>query len=92
MGSTPQHTKGSVDYRTLDGDFTLHVDYKIDLDSDSEDIAEECARDYYERHDGWEAHWPLTITLLLSAGPVELEVCLDFEPCFGASLLDDTTG
>lgn len=51
-------------------------------------LAEECARDYYRDHDGWESDWPLVIALHESEDGPEIaryRVELELEPSFLAS-------
>lgn len=47
-------------------------------------VVHEAARDFHQRHDGWEAHWPLTIRLLSESGALlgEFEVDRELVPVF----------
>lgn len=35
----------------------------LDIEVDGDFLATEAAQDYFDNHDGWEAHWPVTIGL-----------------------------
>lgn len=59
-----------------------------------EDVAEDCAEDYFDNHDGWEAIWPLEITLynldetrIIGKFRVELEQ----RPHFSATKINEET-
>jgi|GEM_PF-1630723 len=47
--------------------YSVHDDTRYSLrtsvNSDPSDCAVEAAEDYHHNHDGWEANWPLEITL-----------------------------
>lgn len=43
-------------------------------------VVQEAARDFHQRHDGWEAHWRLTIRLLSESGALLGEFEVDREP------------
>jgi hypothetical protein len=50
---------------------------------DGEYWAQECAEDYHNAHDGWEATWPVTIALYIDGDPAGLfEVDREAEPVF----------
>ena len=47
---------------SVDNDYFYTI--KSTWSSDNlEYIAEDCAENYHSEHDGWEASWPLTITV-----------------------------
>jgi hypothetical protein len=51
-------------------------------------LAEMCAEDYFRRHDGWEATWPLTFALYETAqGPefAQFEIQCEVTPTFVAT-------
>lgn len=52
--------------------------------TDPREAAEEAAVDYYNNHDGWESHWPVTFTVEREdTGEVfDVAVELEFEPVF----------
>ena len=47
-------TMDSEDYYTLKSNYD---------DYDGKWIAEQAAEDYHTRHDGWDAHWPVTLEI-----------------------------
>jgi hypothetical protein len=54
-------------------------------DESTEYIAEECAEDFYENQDGWEASWPINFYLFEDGKDdyfAVVEVHLDFTPTF----------
>ena len=57
-----------------DSRFKLSLASPVDITRpiEQEDIAEEAADDYHDRHDGWESGWPLEIALYASEDGVEL--------------------
>ncbi len=57
-----------------------------DLKYDIEDIAAECAEQYWNDHDGWDRKWPITFSIFKDAillGYVEVE--MEMEPMFSAT-------
>lgn len=63
------------------------IDTVWDLDDGLDYIAEECAQDYHQNHDGWEAHWPVTFVMWDAQGK-ELGTCevyRESEPVFQAA-------
>ena len=58
-------TNNKIHYRVIECDETQY--YKmtttLDVDTHPELIAQEAAFDYFIKHGGWEASWPLTIAL-----------------------------
>jgi hypothetical protein len=52
-------------------------------------VAEDAAQDYHQNHDGWEASWPLEITLLHLDGTLigKFSVDRDYDPVFSARKL-----
>lgn len=69
--------------------YTARGAYKAESVEDLDDtLAEWCAEDYWDNHDGWEDRWPKTIVLYLTEdGPecVEFEVEVEAVPQFSAS-------
>lgn len=60
-----------------------------DLKADIEDIAQECAQQDWDDHDGWESKWPKTFSIFHDGellGYVEVE--MEMEPTFSASIID----
>lgn len=51
--------KYAVEY-ALDDFYNIESNWN---ENQGEYLAEDCAEDYHSNHDGWEAYWPLTITL-----------------------------
>jgi hypothetical protein len=50
-------------------------------------IAQEAAKDFHENHDGWEAQWPISLTLTADGeekGTFDVE--LELEPVFMVEL------
>ena len=64
-----------------------------DPEDDPEMVAEDCAEDYHAQHDGWEAHWPVDITLLRDDGSViaTCEVDRESVPSFSATKKEPKT-
>lgn len=60
--ATPDNP-GTIYYKVNDdpGLIPLKTDFDIEVDGDF--LATEAAQDYFNNHDGWEAHWPVTIGL-----------------------------
>lgn len=55
--------------------------------------ARECAQDYWDNHDGWEASWPLTFVLHDGEGGPELGrffVDMEARPSFTAARKEQT--
>lgn len=48
-----------------DSTYSLEIgdNYDIADEYDQRMIADLCAEDYWDNHDGWESHWPLIFTL-----------------------------
>ena len=72
-----------------DGEYrhSIKTSYNIDGSFGSACIAEQCAEDFHSEHDGWEAVWPLDITLYESEdGPAiaTFEIERECEPVFYA--------
>lgn len=56
----------------------LAVDFGSELDQ--EHLAHDAAGDYWNNHDGWEAHWPVTIALYGDEdGGAIASFCVDME-------------
>ena len=55
-------------------------------EEDMEWLAEDCAKNYHNQHDGWESSWPITITIyrLDETKLGSFEVDRDVEPVFSA--------
>lgn len=55
-------------------------------ETDPQWFAEEAAEHFFQYHDGWDASWPQTITVVGDEGEEhEFEVALDMSPVFHAS-------
>lgn len=70
-----------------DGQYSIETSYNINDSFSLECIAKLCAENYHSEHDGWEAAWPLDITLYESEdGPAiaTFEVNREAEPVFYA--------
>ena len=66
---------------------TVDITRKID----QEDVAEECAEDYYSRHSGWEIDWPQDVVLFMSergSALVTVKVYMEMAPTFRGRLND----
>lgn len=60
---------------------------KVNWDWDDIDwIAEECAQDYFDNHDGWEAAWPVTFKIFDELGEIKGVFLVELEntPTFTA--------
>ena len=73
--------------------YKLSISRTVDITRkiDQEDIAEECAEDYYSRPEGWDCSWPQDIVLFLSergAALVTVKVHMDMSPTFRGRLND----
>jgi len=55
--SIPDYDKGQTTEMELPGEWCVHRPIE------QRQIAEECAKDHFHNHDGWEASWPLIIAL-----------------------------
>lgn len=70
------------------GEYRFHIKYKllsVKEDLDKEMAAKHCAEDFHSNHDGWEAVWPLNITLYESEDDPAIatfEVEREVEPVF----------
>lgn len=67
---------------------TSHL--SIDRNTNLEMIANQCAEDFFNNHDGWEAPWPLEIYLHESEdGPevAKLFVEMEAEPVFYSKVI-----
>lgn len=64
-----------------------YFDTGFDWDEDDACLlAEECAQDYYDHHDGWESKWPLDIEVFRNNESLGLfTVEQDIEPVFSVS-------
>jgi hypothetical protein len=71
----------------LGGDESDAYDFSSKWDpSELRYIAEDMAKDFFDKHDGWECSWPLTFTIMhdgVSLG--NMEVRMDMVPKFYAS-------
>lgn len=59
----------------------LSINHKLD----TEMMANQCAQDYFDNHDGWESSWPLDLFLYETEdGPsvAKLSVEMEAEPVF----------
>lgn len=82
--------KRVIHYRVVDHceDSYYALETAWDLGEEPGYVAEEAAKNYFEEHDGWEASWPLTISLHIEEGGPEVArfvVELEAEPVFTAS-------
>ncbi len=71
---------------------TLIYDYDLNDDSWNDSIAEQCADDWHDNHDGWEASWPRVFALYrdkTSPAFARFEVCREYEPIFTATPAKD---
>lgn len=79
--SVPEHD-AETRYRLADCPFGLGTpDY----------VAEECAANYHNKHDGWESTWPLTFILYRTEdGPERAKMSVDREtvPSFTATKVE----
>lgn len=52
-------------------------------------IAEDAAKDYHSEHDGWEASWPVTISIFDEAGVHlgDVEVEREYDPVFTGTVV-----
>jgi len=70
--------------------YEIELRYRVDLTEDHEKtmVAEECAKDFFNNRDGFEAKWPLDISTISVDGyaPFNCSVELESEPVFSASL------
>ncbi len=55
-------------------------------EEDKEWLAEDCAKNYHQHHDGWESSWPITIIVYRLDGTKlgTFDVDRDVEPVFSA--------
>lgn len=51
---------------------------------DPSEIAERCARDFHNDHDGWEYEWPLKIAIRVDGDVKVFSVDRDYSPYFSA--------
>jgi hypothetical protein len=82
------YSRGEGEYRY---EMTTHDAWVITDPDDHEHLAEKCADDFHSEHDGWEANWPLRITLYATkTGPAvaTFEVEREYEPRFNAMKVD----
>ena len=62
-----------------------------DIDADPDYIAQDAADDFFSNHDGWEASWPLIITLHTIKGGLEksrMIVDMEAVPTFTAQRIE----
>ena len=67
---------------------TLACEYDLSEASDIEQIAELCADDWHDNHDGFEAKWPRVFAIFIDkTGPcfARFEVVREYEPTFCAT-------
>lgn len=68
------------------GRYKLDGEFQIYDENDLEFIAEQCAGDYWDNHDGYESNWPLSFRIykeddssgLIYESIVEMEMSPDF--------------
>lgn len=83
-------------YRLLDVDedtyfeYITSGEYDLEFDYECEALLEECANDYWSKHDGWEISWPQTFSLHQEEGGPEIlrsTIEMEAEPRFYATLV-----
>lgn len=86
----PKANTRTIYYR-VEGDdvfpLTLAVEWSLATVGHRETIAELAAKDFHDEHDGWEATYPLTLTLHeTSDGPAlgQYEILREYDPTFWA--------
>lgn len=70
---------------------TMIADYDLDDDTWNDSIAEQCADDWHDNHDGWEASWPRVFAIFSDKkGPAfaRFEINREYEPTFSATAID----
>lgn len=75
----------SYEYKyTTEGSGPYSIKMNIDISDDLEWIAQECAEDFHNEHDGWESRWPRNFTLLDDSGNElgTFKVDREYEPSF----------
>lgn len=87
-------------YRVLDHDEDLYFEYSIsghydlEVDYEQEALLEECADDYWSKHNGWESSWPLTFSLHNEENGSEIgrfTIEMEAEPRFYATVKKNDT-
>ena len=62
--------------------------YDLEERDDLDEIAESCAQDFHESHDGYERTWPIIVSLFAAESDEEaihrVEVGIEYEPVFTA--------
>jgi len=82
--------KYSIDHDWLPDAYAIEIDEADEDDFDY--IAELCAEDYHQNHDGWESHRPLDMYLFKEDKCIaQLKVELEHSPVFSASLINTTS-
>jgi hypothetical protein len=79
-----RQTKG-ISYR-YSGEYNAQI-YDLDDDTDQEYIADQCAEDFYNNHDGQQCTWPIIFEFFLDNNPESesifvCEVELEYTPEF----------
>ncbi|OWO78681.1 hypothetical protein B5C26_23605 [Photorhabdus luminescens] len=81
------------DFDDSDSRFELKSAPDVDsrfLASELKNLAEECAEDYFDNHDGWDDIWPLDIYIWIDNESVgKFTVNIEMEPAFSAKKVDD---
>lgn len=81
MSKTQVHY--SVDEYQVFG-LTVEGLWDLEDESDQDLLVSECAKDYWDEHDGWEASWPLEIALYKPGSQsnvlAKFEVDMEWDP------------
>ena len=84
-----------VDFKTEDRFHELELEKEWvgsvdDLKDDIEEIAQECAEQDWNDHDGWESSWPKTFSIFADGDLLGfVNVDMEMEPVFSASSSSD---
>lgn len=77
----------------VDPDDILTIESEWRFESDPEYVAEDCAKDYYEAHEGWDLEWPQRVRVFESDEPgarwEEFDIGMQLEPLFYFSRVPD---
>lgn len=80
---------GTIFYSIDDDNHSYPLETNWDIHEDGEYAAQDAAEDYHSNHDGWEASWPVDVSLRETKdGPViaTYQVEREYEPQFSATL------
>jgi hypothetical protein len=77
----------AVDGEGFENSFPIHSEWNIKDDLELKWLAETAAENYRDNHDGWEADWPIEITLYSLDGKDlgTFSVELEWEPSYSAT-------